>query len=299
MAPKCEIPQCWRNKCWLPSKLKGPTGKGERDEIVSAEVSLAPWGLSMQLDGWVIPDEPADNSKDYWKPYGLVFWLPILIQFSLHCTVNTQLADGRKAESTHQDEMIILAWMCPCMCWCGSGLYCQPLVRAVLGDCSAMPCGACSVFLLCPFLGGGGQLLPTCPFHVMPSWLPRWGGRGYQMLFESLKNTSFFSGGKLQPLPGLVRSTAAKPLFLGSYLLEYLCPFNIAFPLSCYWRKVSSQHMSDCVEFCTQAFDVISCCSWYPSFKRSHGELLITSLYCLFSLMRQRLNSFSDHLKPC
>lgn len=150
-----------------------------------------------------------------------------------------------------------------------------------------------------PLLGGGGQLLPTCPFHVMPSWLPRWGGRGYQMLFESLKNTSFFSGGKLQPLPGLVRSTAAKPLFLGSYLLEYLCPFNIAFPLSCYWRKVSSQHMSDCVEFCTQAFDVISCCSWYPSFKRSHGELLITSLYCLFSLMRQRLNSFSDHLKPC
>lgn len=57
----------------------------------------------------MIPDEPADNSKDYWKPYGLVFCLLILMHFSLHCTVNTQLADDRKAESTHQDEMTIFA----------------------------------------------------------------------------------------------------------------------------------------------------------------------------------------------
>lgn len=150
---KHEIPQRWRSKCWLSSKLTGPTGKGERYEIVSAEMSLAPWVLGVQLDGWVIPDEHADNSKDYWKLYGLVFHLFILIHFSLHWNVNTQQADGRKAESTHQDEMLIFAWICPCMCWGGSGLYGQPLATVVLGGRSAMPHSACSVSLLCTFLG--------------------------------------------------------------------------------------------------------------------------------------------------
>lgn len=146
------------------------------------------------------------------------------------------------------------------MCWGGSGLYCQPLVRAVLGDCCAMPCGACSVFLLCPFLGGGSSSPPAlsmlCPHDSHDEE-----GEDIRCSSSHRKTPLFSVGEKLQPLPGLVRSTAAKSLFLGSYLLEYLCPFNIAFPLSCYQRKVSSQHVSGCVDFCTQAFDVISCCS--------------------------------------
>lgn len=96
--------------------------------------SLRSW-CSAVIDGWVIPDDPADNSEDYWKPYGLVFCLLILIHFNLHCTVNTPLADGRRAESTHQDDMNIFVLIHPCTCWGGSGLYCQPLARVVLGGC--------------------------------------------------------------------------------------------------------------------------------------------------------------------
>lgn len=106
--------------------------------------------------------------------------LVILIHFSIHYTVNTLPADGRKKESALQDYMITFALICPCMSWNGSGLYYQPLLRVVLGVPSLpLPCRA-------------------APLHCRPTHLPfpNCVLMAPTMRREriSLKSTSFFGG---------------------------------------------------------------------------------------------------------
>lgn len=94
----------------------------------------------------MIPDEPAGNSKGGWKPYSeLSLTNSNTFQYSLYSKYTA--SRWQKRESALQDDMITFAFICPCMSWSGSGLYCQLLLRVVLG------------FLLCLFLAG--QLHPT------------------------------------------------------------------------------------------------------------------------------------------
>jgi len=110
----------------------------------------------------MIPDEPAGNSKGGWKPYSeLSLTNSNTFQYSLYSKYTA--SRWQKRESALQDDMITFAFICPCMSWSGSRLYCQWLLRVVLG------------FLLYLFLAG--QPHPTAgPPHLSPavcSWLPQ------------------------------------------------------------------------------------------------------------------------------
>lgn len=234
----------------------GDPQEEDRDEISPPEVSLPPWGLSDQLMvEWFLMSlqiiQRAIGNHMVWA-----FAYSDMFQSSLYSKYTTSRWQGRRICSPSWDDhfcmnmpLHFLGWLWALLPALGEGgpgrLLCL------------QPCHACSIFLLFLFLTG--QLLSTAdpllpfPSHVLMTPMMR-RKRILDALLISKKHVSFQCRESCSHC--LIRNASTKTLFLGSYLLQYLSPFNIALPLPCYQRRISTQHISVYVDFYTQAFDV-------------------------------------------